>query len=854
MDADLLTPILLGTKNINFFEGRLLSARDLREEQAANRDHDRQLGRAIGAGIIEGLEVDLENDGADGSTPLVTVKKGLALDHEGEVIGLPDNDVRVALSRTFDVKPTSEADFYACAGPPSSTFLATGVGLYVLAVTPAAGFKERAPKIGLGDEGVVKGCGSRYIQEGVRFRLVELTKPLLTTLDGLSDDTVTLLNDDLLSNNNPVARGDEQRLSLLRNMVAHLCFGSEQLGRFAADPFTGEAATPAFLELGALSRLWTLGQLEQCDVPLVLIYWTLDGIAFLDAWSVRRQVTGAAGAASGLWWTGGQPPAVSDAIILQFQDQLGSLLTNSTVAPSTISAEEYFYRLPPAGLLPLISANRPRAFSRDRFFESYAIEPPKRLAPMQIRAVLHEAQPYSTIDLGRATSIQLYEVPDTAIPDQLADVYEPHLVFADVRVPYFSDQPRFGGLCSAMTSAESAYHSLIDRGVFLADETNPGSAPSRTLVMGAIGHVSTIAASWRAIACTRLNERAQALAAMRSLYEAQAQLVEIFRGPLPGVRDLRKVRAFAGELSVLLDGTPGFLQQSLADALDEGSLPDSTDAQNRINQFVASWSGAVTTGNIRVVRTGSSRGLTIVKDDPAPFEYFFLVTNRTNRTLDIQLNAEFEGPDESWSDFVTVLDSGGTEVLFVRLEPFDSGRADNSAAEAELRVSVLSPTPADRGESGTLTLTASVPPPVSLGDDDGVLLDIGTAEGPAEGDRVEVPSPTASGSLDSAEVDVPLRLTFDDLLYVADTGPDTRLFTLSFDVSSTTVENRYFIETPTAPFTLESNVPSGQILTAITPLSNPDAVGTTLVFEVVVRSEDGEVETRLGPLEVTTVA
>ena len=360
MDADLLTPILLGTKNINFFEGRLLSARDLREEQAANRDHDRRLGRAIGAGIIDGLEVELVNDGADGNTPLVTVKQGLALNHEGEVIGLAENDVRVALSRTFDVKPTSEADFYACAGPPSSTFLATGVGLYMLAVTPAAGFKERAPKIGLGDEGVVKGCGSRYVQEGVRFRLVELTTPLLTTLEGLPEDTVNLLNNDLLSASNPVDRGDDARLSRLRSAIAHLCIGTDRFAEESASSFHRMADIATKAEYGAVARLRASGNLRSCDVPLTLLYWTLEGLAFLDAWSVRRLAIDFDSRQA-------VPGYLGIPSIRQFQEHFSELNL-----PTDAQLQQYFLYLPPVGVLPTrnLRFNSESGVDIPRFFGS----------------------------------------------------------------------------------------------------------------------------------------------------------------------------------------------------------------------------------------------------------------------------------------------------------------------------------------------------------------------------------------------------------------------------------------------------------------------------------------------------
>src|ERR1044072_1835840 len=57
--VDLLEPLLEGgIANTNFFNGRLLSAEDLRAEQKASRQQRSQLGLAIGAGVVDGLWVE----------------------------------------------------------------------------------------------------------------------------------------------------------------------------------------------------------------------------------------------------------------------------------------------------------------------------------------------------------------------------------------------------------------------------------------------------------------------------------------------------------------------------------------------------------------------------------------------------------------------------------------------------------------------------------------------------------------------------------------------------------------------------------------------------------------------------
>ena len=66
-------PILYGgILSINFFNGRLLSARDLTREQSANRESDRRLGQAIGEGIAYGLEVS-KSTASTQQAPVVTV-------------------------------------------------------------------------------------------------------------------------------------------------------------------------------------------------------------------------------------------------------------------------------------------------------------------------------------------------------------------------------------------------------------------------------------------------------------------------------------------------------------------------------------------------------------------------------------------------------------------------------------------------------------------------------------------------------------------------------------------------------------------------------------------------------------
>ena len=76
-----------GIRSINFFNGRLLSARDLTREQSANREADRRLGQAIGEGIAYGLEVS-KSTASTQQSPVVTVEAGLAINRLGQTLML----------------------------------------------------------------------------------------------------------------------------------------------------------------------------------------------------------------------------------------------------------------------------------------------------------------------------------------------------------------------------------------------------------------------------------------------------------------------------------------------------------------------------------------------------------------------------------------------------------------------------------------------------------------------------------------------------------------------------------------------------------------------------------------------
>jgi len=412
MPTELLKPILEGgIRNTHFFQGRLLTAEDLRTEQNAVKTHCQQLGQAIGTGIVEGLEVTVESKGSKGASPVIKVTQGMALNAKGQTVALPQDET-ISLSRSLK-KVDANTQIFSDCKPPTNTQLTVGVGVYILVMSPVSGFRERAPMSGLqSGDGKLNDCGSRYVVEGVQFRLEQLHP---TQLSGISSATRELLQK-LLGAKDPAS------LSKLQNVLAHLCFGTEQLAGFAINPFERKNSP-----LGALGDMRQLKQLTDCDVPLALFYWTLDGIAFLDLWSVRRRPFTLAPTAKWPSLVGQRRAAEAEAMFLQFQDHLEQLQREQ----SNIRAKDYFRYLPSVGFLPL---GQSAGFSVSRFFKGKTYrEPISFINGARIDNLIGHAFEFPAIDMYSQEMIWLYSVRENK---QGSNEGTSYLIFANGHIPY----------------------------------------------------------------------------------------------------------------------------------------------------------------------------------------------------------------------------------------------------------------------------------------------------------------------------------------------------------------------------------------------------------------------------------
>src|SRR5262245_51157471 len=133
-----------------YFNGRLLSGEDLARDQDGNREARRRIGQTIGEGVAFGLQV-FETPGQSTSTsPVVTVRPGVAINRQGQVLALR-SAVDLNLVRTLSPRiGASDTTFRVCDQPQPSVHV-VGEGVYVLTMACAEAGQGRAPVSGLGN-------------------------------------------------------------------------------------------------------------------------------------------------------------------------------------------------------------------------------------------------------------------------------------------------------------------------------------------------------------------------------------------------------------------------------------------------------------------------------------------------------------------------------------------------------------------------------------------------------------------------------------------------------------------------------------------------------------------------------
>jgi hypothetical protein len=419
-----------GIRSVNFFNGRLLSGRDLTREQEARREADARLGRAIGDGVAYGLEVARDVTLDTPSAPVLRVKAGLAVNRAGQTLRL-GRDTSVALTRPFGAAETG-CVFADCTPLTGGKYVA-GAGVYLVTIAPAQRSEGRAATNGLDPANVA--CNTDATVEGVQFRLIGIDQLRFADLDVSSPQ--------------------------LRNRLAYRCFGVEARDASAIDPWRVDA--PRY---GLLDELREVG-LDDRDVPLALLYWTAGGIQFVDKWSARRELL-EPDALSGFSFQRDplKPEELSSfafiarrrrlveaqAMCAQFQEHLADVLAAAS-NPATVSAITVFRYLPPFGIVPLQSAPL-RGFFEPTFFAGLV----RRAAAgsgqttefidARLLALLRtHAADASPTDVTRGEFIWVFRPWQNAQAQILTQSVQPMVVFAGGLTPYLAaarfDMARF---------------------------------------------------------------------------------------------------------------------------------------------------------------------------------------------------------------------------------------------------------------------------------------------------------------------------------------------------------------------------------------------------------------------------
>lgn len=400
MSIKLKQPVIGGSlRATNFFNGRLVTGADLTREQTARREAVWRVGKAVGEGIVYGLEV--EKDKNAGANPAVSIKKGLAVSRCGQALYLAD-DASVDLLQRFGVVDEASKIFNNCQPLSVGTYLA-GFGFYLLVLSPAESSEGSTPTSGLNNAS--SGCNTDVILETVQFNLLPV-------------DTV-LKNDTL-----PAEK------TRLRNYLSYRCFGIAKSPKFFKDPLGF-----AFNSYGLIDEM--RGKLlSDSDVPLALIHWTSEGLQFVENWAVRRRISRRDDDDDWTQIVKDRRLSESEAMMMQFADQIEELESQSANL-STIAAKDYFQYLPPAGILPVAipgTAGKP-GFNPAAFFGA-KYTTPAELDGDLLPVLLEQSLSHEPINFDNAADkIQLYYVKENITATGGTNTQKA-LVFARHSLPY----------------------------------------------------------------------------------------------------------------------------------------------------------------------------------------------------------------------------------------------------------------------------------------------------------------------------------------------------------------------------------------------------------------------------------
>ncbi|HRW11049.1 MAG TPA: hypothetical protein P5121_38370, partial [Caldilineaceae bacterium] len=619
------------------------------------------------SGIVSGLDVVADNGLPN--APTVRVGKGLAVNRLGQPLELPQ-DLLLDLARQQDQADLAAGLFADC-GRPSSGTVALGRGLYILAMTPASGYQERVPLVRFNEPGRADGCGDRYAVEGVQFRLVNLD---LTDTDlfaaALSAQLIEYVND-----NTDVIVSH----SRLQNIVAHLFFGVErdQLQLIEALPSVDVLTAPT---MSLFEKVYEQAVLDECDVPLALLFWTPAGLQFIDMWAVRRRVE---------QYTPsdrvGPCRATREAMLHQFLAQIARLEQALTPAErATTALVDYFALLPPAALVPGTASG----FDIETLFSGRVHGRYVVVAPGVLQAIIEASLAFKPIDPADTVPIYLFAAAEPAT--EIIETASAYLLFASrqllmhFQVPLLLqrgfnqlDAATLGTLWQETVDAYRRIETIVlinfaDRATLLTNVDQLGLLALQQV----IGFVQGILARATAAALTQDDAIGQflQLAHAQQHFTTTYTTIVLNRDGVDrrtGIRYTESFRQMIGAINELLNRTTTSAGVTgLFRALAQYSLFDATVTQRSINQRLQLQTDGTPRGtlDIRLVELSS----TVINPGDV-IDFIFAIEARTNlaETYQVVPTVDADVAQAAWSSALQLLtiDRLPLSPPTVRIEP-----------------------------------------------------------------------------------------------------------------------------------------------------------------------------------------
>jgi len=776
---ELLESILTnGIRNTHYFNGRALSAEDLKNDQDAIRRREEHYGMALGDGVVHGLLVS-ESPDSTAANPMLQITAGLAINRKGQALHLDLPEPLTLRLIAQQAQEETEAGLFApCRKLKTKTFL-TNPGFYLLTISPVSGFEGRVPQYEDSAFGVTNiNCISKYAVEGIRFRLININ------LDGLGADDKYPASTAAIQAIEPI--DTPAKLSKLRNVLAHMCFGTEELLNFYKNPFQVHSDEQYPLEkYGLLDHLRARDDLTECDVPLALMSLIATGIEFIDLWAVRRVMS--SGFIHSDWHLLLSPrtKAESEAIFLQFQHQLSHLRSTLSLSLASVEAAEYFKFLPPAGFVPVRGVGSLQGFQQNTFFGELTSGGMTFIQHDKVKKMIYEALLHRPVDVDLQGMLQIYRVWENGEAVAGSESAQLYCIFTSREV---HDVKETDNLARALYGCWQAYKGLIKKRVFLPNEASSDAIGARIIIMSAIQHVMAVAIYNAGLAGAQNLGYQDGLNAFQNVYEIQKELVEIFLDPIPGITDPQDRINFAEALNTYLESAGPGGNPPLLPSITAQNLQNAVKAQGAINGFIESWTGeGAAIGFITVEYAANSpRGIQLVPEDPEPYPHHFYIRNHTDRRLTIQLDIEINAPRGDWSNSVIIRNLAGQQIDSVSL---------SSGQTREVIVEVTVADEVEIDDTVILTVFGSVPQPHNKSDSDSLEMIVAEEGGGAINRNVQFTQVLAPSDTSDVEPGEFLNYAF-DMRYTASEEPFVADFQFRVEVppDSGTVLEQWFVQ------------------------------------------------------------